>query len=147
MSNPIIPDLTKGVKEVGKVIDDVHTSGEERGAMLTERLRIDMQSDSKIAKMARPIALYTVLGVHVGIVIASFFEIVVPQYIVTDNALLLGGIISFYFTARGIEKIKTRNANAVMEVEKLKLKHQQKMEKKRFRKKRNRNESAITEDQ
>ncbi|NQU52253.1 MAG: hypothetical protein HQ522_06905 [Bacteroidetes bacterium] len=74
---------------------------------LTERLRIDMNSDSWLSKNIRPMVLIFILTVY------SFFSIVDTEAVGLDineaYIELLGNwgmmIMSFYFGSRGVEKI------------------------------------------
>lgn len=123
------------IKEVGNVIDKFVTTDAEREVAkkeisdlfiqaeaqaqneLTERQKIDMNSDSWLAKNIRPLVLIFILGMY------SIFSIidgnmgseivkgvVVPVFKINSAYVELLGewgmlIMSFYFGSRGIEKV------------------------------------------
>ena len=138
MNNLDVNDLTK---EVGKITDNLTSTSEERDSELTERLRIDMQSDNPLAKMIRPITLIVFLVLEGFIVIASAFDKTVDIAISTEVSLILITIIGFYFESRKREKIAERNAKANMQIEVMKQRetrkerrHERRMERIRERK-------------
>jgi hypothetical protein len=110
---------TDAERELAKQqISDIFLKAEQQAqSELTERLRIDMNSDSWLAKNIRPLVLIFILVVY------SFFSVIdgnmgneivngviIPTFkINTAYVELLGQwgmlIMSFYFGSRGVEKI------------------------------------------
>ena len=118
-------DLIKGV---GGVIDDLHTSGEEKLAAeqkikeivsnyevemektITERWKMDMQSDSWRSKNIRPLVLVFLV---VSTVLMIFIDAGTINFIVEDKwtdllQLVLITVIGAYFGGRSLEKTKTK---------------------------------------
>jgi len=117
---------TELVKGVGEVIDNLHTSKEEKLAaelkvkelissyevemekQITDRWKADMQSDSWLAKNIRPLTLAflvisTVLMIFIDAGTISF--VVEPKW--TDLLqLVLITVIGAYFGGRSLEKVK-----------------------------------------
>ena len=114
------------VKEVGSVIDNLTTSDQERleakkqlkevvlgyeKAMqgeVSERWKVDMQSDSWLSKNIRPMVLIflclsTVLLIFVD---AGFVNFVVDRSWIELLKLILMTCIGAYFGSRSFEKIK-----------------------------------------
>jgi hypothetical protein len=124
--NPVLSKMIQGVmKPIESIIDNTTTSQEERGKLkaqiydqltesmldqekvLTERLKIDMSSDSWLSKNIRPMTLIFVLGLY------SIFSILdgnIGTFNISDSYVKLLGewgmlIMSFYFGGRSVEKI------------------------------------------
>ena len=116
-------DLIKGV---GGVIDDLHTSGEEKLAAeqkikeivsnyevemektITERWKMDMQSDSWLSKNIRPLVLVFLV---VSTVLMIFIDAGAISFNVEDKwtdllQLVLITVIGAYFGGRSLEKVK-----------------------------------------
>ena len=116
-------DLIKGV---GGVIDDLHTSGEEKLAAeakikeivsnyevemektITERWKMDMQSDSWLSKNIRPLVLVFLV---VSTVLMIFIDAGTINFVVEDKwtdllQLVLITVIGAYFGGRSLEKVK-----------------------------------------
>ena len=117
---------TELIKGVGGVIDNLHTSGEEKLAAeqkikelvssyeiemeknITERWKMDMQSDSWLSKNIRPLVLVflvvsTVLMIFIDAGMISF-EVEAKW---TDLLqLVLITVIGAYFGGRSLEKVK-----------------------------------------
>ena len=116
-------DLVKGV---GGVIDNLHTSGEEKLAAeqkikelvssyeiemeknITERWKMDMQSDSWLSKNIRPLVLVFLV---VSTVLMIFIDAGTINFIVEDKwtdllQLVLITVIGAYFGGRSLEKVK-----------------------------------------
>ncbi len=118
------------IDSVGKIIDDVSTTDEEKLTLknklqdsinsfilsvmdkqsqydkeLTERLKADMNSDSWLSKNIRPLTLVFILTMYSVLSIASGADFTVNESYVK----LLGEwgmlIMSFYFGGRTVEKI------------------------------------------
>lgn len=123
----ILKWLTGGViKDVGKVIDDLVTSDEEKllikervttileeanktaQEQVTKRWEVDMKSDSWLSKNIRPLvlvymtAMFTVISCLDGNI--GQFKIAEP-YIPIYQSLLIT-VYGAYFLSRGVEKIK-----------------------------------------
>ena len=116
-------DLVKGV---GGVIDDLHTSEEERleaeqkikeiianyevemEKTITERWKMDMQSDSWLSKNIRPLVLVFLV---VSTVLMIFIDAGAISFNVEDKwtdllQLVLITVIGAYFGGRSLEKVK-----------------------------------------
>ena len=122
--------LSKGtaelVKNVGGVIDNLHTSAEEKleaerkikdmilgyeaemQKQVTERWKMDMQSDSWLSKNIRPLVLVFLV---VATVLLIFIDAGVITFQVQDKLtdllqLVLITVIGAYFGGRSLEKVK-----------------------------------------
>ena len=116
-------DLIEGV---GNVIDDLHTSGEEKltaelkvkelisnyevemEKTITDRWKADMNSDSWLAKNIRPMTLAFLV---VSTVLMIFIDAGTIKFIVEDKwtdllQLVLITVIGAYFGGRSLEKVK-----------------------------------------
>ena len=114
------------VKGVGGVIDELHTSKEEKleaerkikdmimgyeaemQKQVTERWKLDMNSDSWLSKNIRPLVLVflvvsTVLLVFID---AGFIKFDVKDSYVDLLQLVLITVIGAYFGGRSLEKVK-----------------------------------------
>ncbi len=117
---------TELIKGVGGVIDNLHTSGEEKLAAeqkikelvssyeiemeknITERWKMDMQSDSWLSKNIRPLVLVFLV---VSTVLMIFIDAGTINFIVEDKwtdllQLVLITVIGAYFGGRSLEKTK-----------------------------------------
>ena len=117
---------TELVKGVGGVIDNLHTSGEEKLAAeqkikelvssyeiemeknITERWKMDMQSDSWLSKNIRPLVLVFLV---VSTVLMIFIDAGTINFVVEDKwtdllQLVLITVIGAYFGGRSLEKVK-----------------------------------------
>ena len=122
--------LSKGtaelVKNVGGVIDNLHTSAEEKldaerkikdmimsyeaemQKQVTERWKLDMSSDSWLSKNIRPLVLVFLV---VATVLLIFIDAGVISFQVQDKwtdllQLVLITVIGAYFGGRSLEKVK-----------------------------------------
>ena len=116
-------DLVKGV---GGVIDSLHTSEEEKleanqkikelvsnyevemEKTITERWKVDMNSDSWLSKNIRPLVLIFLV---ISTVLMIFIDAGVVQFEVKDTwvdllQLVLITVIGAYFGGRSLEKVK-----------------------------------------
>ena len=117
---------TELVKGVGGVIDNLHTSKEEKLAAeqeikklvsnyevemektITERWKMDMQSDSWLSKNIRPMVLVFLV---VATVLLIFIDAGVISFTVQDKwtdllQLVIITVIGAYFGGRSLEKVK-----------------------------------------
>ena len=117
---------TELIKGVGGVIDSLHTSGEEKLAAeqkikelvssyeiemeknITERWKMDMQSDSWLSKNIRPLVLVFLV---VATVLLIFIDAGAISFTVQDKwtdllQLVLITVIGAYFGGRSLEKVK-----------------------------------------
>ena len=117
---------TELVEGVGDVIDELHTSKEEKLAaelkikelvstyevemekQLTSRWTVDMQSDSWLAKNIRPMTLAFLV---VSTVLMIFIDAGTINFVVQDKwtdllQLVLITVIGAYFGGRSLEKVK-----------------------------------------
>ena len=122
--------LSKGtaelVKNVGGVIDNLHTSAEEKldaerkikdmimgyeaemQKQVTERWKMDMQSDSWLSKNIRPLVLIflvvcTMLLIFID---AGFLEFKVEEKWTDLLTMVLITIVGSYFGGRSLEKVR-----------------------------------------
>jgi len=116
----------KLVSSVGGVIDSLHTSKEEKLAaeakikdlvmgyeaemqkQVTERWKMDMQSDSWLSKNIRPLVLVFLV---VATVLLIFIDAGAISFVVEDKwtdllQLVLITVIGAYFGGRSLEKVK-----------------------------------------
>ena len=114
------------VKKVGGVIDNLHTSKEEKLAaelkikdmimgyeaemqkQVTERWKVDMNSDSWLSKNIRPLVLVFLV---VATILLIFIDGGVISFKVEDKwtdllQLVLITVIGAYFGGRSLEKVK-----------------------------------------
>tara|TARA_R100001510_G_C7533140_1_gene123772 strand:+ start:270 stop:656 length:387 start_codon:yes stop_codon:yes gene_type:complete len=114
------------VKGVGGVIDNLHTSEEEKLAaehkikelvsnyevemekQITERWKMDMSSDSWLSKNIRPLVLVFLV---ISTVLLIFIDAGAINFIVQDKwtdllQLVLITVIGAYFGGRSLEKVK-----------------------------------------
>ena len=117
---------TELIKGVGGVIDSLHTSDEEKLAAeqkvkelvssyeiemeknITERWKMDMQSDSWLSKNIRPLVLVFLV---VSTVLMIFIDAGTIKFVVEDKwtdllQLVLITVIGAYFGGRSLEKVK-----------------------------------------
>ena len=117
---------TELVKGVGGVIDNLHTSKEEKleaerkiqdlvanyevemEKNITERWKMDMQSDSWLSKNIRPLVLVFLV---VATVLLIFIDAGAISFTVQDKwtdllQLVLITVIGAYFGGRSLEKVK-----------------------------------------
>ena len=117
---------TELIKGVGGVIDNLHTSKEEKleaeqkvkelvssyevemEKNITERWKMDMQSDSWLSKNIRPLVLVFLV---VSTVLMIFIDAGTINFIVEDKwtdllQLVLITVIGAYFGGRSLEKVK-----------------------------------------
>ena len=117
---------TELVKGVGGVIDELHTSKEEKleaerklkdmimgyeaemQKQVTERWRVDMNSDSWLSKNIRPLVLILLV---VSTVLIIFIDAGVIAFQVKETwvdllQLVLITVIGAYFGGRSLEKVK-----------------------------------------
>ena len=117
---------TELIKGVGGVIDNLHTSKEEKLAAeqkvkelissyeiemeknITERWKMDMQSDSWLSKNIRPMVLVFLV---VSTVLMIFIDAGAISFNVEDKwtdllQLVLITVIGAYFGGRSLEKVK-----------------------------------------
>jgi len=117
---------TELVKGVGGIIDNLHTSKDEKLAaelkikqiisdyevdmqkQVTERWKMDMQSDSWLSKNIRPLVLVFLV---VSTVLMIFIDAGTIHFVVEDKwtdllQLVLITVIGAYFGGRSLEKVK-----------------------------------------
>jgi len=114
------------INKVGGVIDNLHTSAEEKAAaekqikdmilsyeaemqkQVTERWKLDMNSDSWLSKNIRPLVLiFLVICTMLLIFIdAGFIKFDVKDSYVDLLQLVLITVIGAYFGGRSLEKVK-----------------------------------------
>mgnify|MGYP003146956710 FL=1 len=114
------------INKVGNVIDNLHTSAEEKAAaekqikdmilgyeaemqkQVTERWKLDMNSDSWLSKNIRPLVLiFLVICTMLLIFIdAGYLKFNVKDSYVDLLQLVLITVIGAYFGGRSLEKVK-----------------------------------------
>jgi len=126
LTNLLSGGAAKLVKSVGGIIDNLHTSKEEKLAAeqkikelvssyeiemeknITERWKMDMQSDSWLSKNIRPLVLVFLV---VSTVLMIFIDAGTIKFVVEDKwtdllQLVLITVIGAYFGGRSLEKVK-----------------------------------------
>ena len=114
------------IKEVGNVVDELHTSKEERleakqkleqmifdfeskmQEEVSERWKADMQSDSWLSKNVRPLTLMFLVA---STILMIFIDAGAIKFVVDENwkdllQVVLITVIGAYFGGRSYEKIK-----------------------------------------
>tara|TARA_B100001250_G_scaffold411835_1_gene441450 strand:+ start:215 stop:616 length:402 start_codon:yes stop_codon:yes gene_type:complete len=114
------------IKSVGNIIDDLHTSGEEKAeakqkleslliqaeqaaqSQVSQRWEADMKHGSWLSKNIRPITLIFLTGVFV---LLSVFDGNLGEFTISDSYVpvyqtLLMTVYAAYFAGRSIEKVK-----------------------------------------
>ena len=114
------------IKDIGKIVDDLHTSGEEREeakqkitqilaeaeqaaqAQVTARWEADLKHGSWLSKNIRPITLIFLTGVFV---ILSVFDGNLGEFTIGESYIpvyqtLLITVYGAYFAGRSIEKVR-----------------------------------------
>ncbi len=129
----VIKDVVKGLDVVGKNVDKLSESGEERQRFITERQRIDMSSDSWLSKNIRPISLLLGWVCFLALITAHIFEVKIDPWIVGEVMTLLGTASGFYFDSKRREKIADKNAVANIKLQELRLKSEFKEERRQRR--------------
>ena len=108
------------IKNIGNVIDDLHTSGEEKAeakqkletilaqaeqaaqAQVSARWEADLKYGSWLSKNIRPLTLIFLTGVFV---VLSVFDGNAEAYVPVYQTLLMT-VYAAYFAGRSIEKVK-----------------------------------------
>ena len=126
LTNLLSGGAAKLVSSVGGVIDNLHTSKDEKLAaelkvkeliasyetemqkQVTERWKMDMQSDSWLSKNIRPLVLVFLV---VSTVLMIFIDAGTINFVVEDKwtdllQLVLITVIGAYFGGRSLEKVK-----------------------------------------
>ena len=126
LTNLLSGGAAKLVSSVGGVIDNLHTSKEEKleaeakikdlvmgyeaemQKQVTERWKMDMQSDSWLSKNIRPLVLVFLV---VATVLLIFIDAGAISFVVEDKwtdllQLVLITVIGAYFGGRSLEKVK-----------------------------------------
>ena len=126
LTNILSGGAAKLVKSVGGVLDNLHTSKDEKLAaelkvkelvasyetemqkQVTERWKMDMQSDSWLSKNIRPLVLVFLV---VSTVLMIFIDAGTIHFVVEDKwtdllQLVLITVIGAYFGGRSLEKVK-----------------------------------------
>ena len=114
------------IKDIGKIVDDLHTSGEEKEeakqkitqilaqaeqaaqAQVSARWEADLKHGSWLSKNIRPITLIFLTSVFV---ILSLFDGNMGEFTISDAYVpvyqtLLMTVYAAYFAGRSIEKVK-----------------------------------------
>jgi hypothetical protein len=126
LTNILSGGAAKLVKSVGGILDNLHTSKDEKLAaelkikelvasyeaemqkQVTERWKMDMQSDSWLSKNIRPLVLVFLV---VSTVLMIFIDAGTIRFVVEDKwtdllQLVLITVIGAYFGGRSLEKVK-----------------------------------------
>ena len=114
------------IKNVGNIIDDLHTSGEEKAeakqkleslliqaeqaaqSQVSQRWEADMKHGSWLSKNIRPITLIFLTGVFVILSVfdGNMGEFTIGEAYVPVYQTLLMTVYAAYFAGRSIEKVK-----------------------------------------
>ena len=114
------------IKDIGKIVDDLHTSGEEREeakqkitqilaeaeqaarAQVTARWEADLKHGSWLSKNIRPITLIFLTGVFVILSVfdGNLGEFTIGESYVPVYQTLLITVYGAYFAGRSIEKVR-----------------------------------------
>ena len=118
------------IKDVGNIIDNLHTSGEEKAAakqalekvlaeaeqaaqaQVSARWEADMKHGSWLSKNIRPITLvfltvmFTILSLFDGNLKIAGEEFTIADAYIPVYQTLLMGVYGAYFAGRSIEKVK-----------------------------------------
>ena len=114
------------IKDIGKIVDDLHTSGEEREeakqkitqilaeaeqaakAQVTARWEADLKHGSWLSKNIRPITLIFLTGVFVILCVfdGNLGEFTIGESYVPVYQTLLITVYGAYFAGRSIEKVR-----------------------------------------
>ena len=114
------------IKDIGKIVDDLHTSGEEREeakqkitqilaeaeqaaqAQVTARWEADLKHGSWLSKNIRPITLVFLTGVFVILSVfdGNLGEFTIGESYVPVYQTLLITVYGAYFAGRSIEKVR-----------------------------------------
>tara|TARA_R110002020_G_C15844371_1_gene735486 strand:+ start:74 stop:493 length:420 start_codon:yes stop_codon:yes gene_type:complete len=124
-----LKDVTKLVNIGGKVVDDIHYSGEEKDNSINKRHNVDMISDSWLSKNIRPITLLFLLVCQSAIIIGWYCGVKPDNVLTGEIGALLFGAFSFYFNSKKGERIAEKNAKANIEIVKMEMKMNEKKEK------------------
>jgi hypothetical protein len=136
----MIPDINEGIKDVGKIVDDVVSTGEERDEQLTERLKLDMTSRYWLPQNIRPIIALSLLLTLLGMIISMVLGYTIDSEAWYTVGALNASAIGFYFNSRKQEKIQmTRmkaevtKAEAAIKIEEIRTKAEVKEDRKEAR--------------
>jgi hypothetical protein len=108
------------IKDIGKIVDDLHTSGEEKEeakqkitqisaqAQVSARWEADLKHGSWLSKNIRPITLIFLTGVFVILSVfdGNMGEFTIGSAYVPVYQTLLMTVYAAYFAGRSIEKVK-----------------------------------------
>ena len=114
------------IKDIGKIVDDLHTSGEEREeakqkitqilaeaeqaaqAQVSARWEADLKHGSWLSKNIRPLTLIFLTGVFVVLSVfdGNAGEFTIGEAYVPVYQTLLMTVYAAYFAGRSIEKVK-----------------------------------------
>ena len=131
LTNIFSSGATELLKGVGDVIDELHTSKEEKLAAelkvkelisnyevemektVTDRWKSDMASDSWLSKNVRPM---TLIFLVVSTVLMIFIDAGTIDFVVEEKwtnllQIVLITVIGAYFGGRSLEKVKNNNSN------------------------------------
>lgn len=125
--NPISA-VGKTAEQIGDAFDNNFESGEERQGQLTERLRIDMASDSMLSKNIRPAILIYLVSAHFIILVASILGYKVPEVVSIEVTSLLFAAFGFYFNSKKGERIYEKKVKGSIDLEEKKQRHEMRLE-------------------
>lgn len=112
-------NFNKGIEDVGNIVDNVHTSGEEAAAISTERQRIDISSPFMLPHLIRPLitiwaaVMWSMTIIWAMALISRSQETLlnaalnldsVVMYSLASTSAILSTCVSWYFHSRKIEK-------------------------------------------
>lgn len=124
-------NIIEGIKETGKIADNLHYSGDERDTHISKRHEADMKSDSRLSKNIRPMTLVYLLTANTGVIVADLVGVEVSEWIIGQLGTLLLAAFGFYFNSKKAERVAEKNAVGNMKIKRMQIEHEQRMEDKK----------------
>ena len=124
----MIVDPLKAADKLIDAVDDNVYSEQESQEERTERLRIDMESNSPMAKIIRPLITLISALVWAFAIVYSFFKTADPIALASASSVFIT-CIGFYFHSRRQEKINAKKSDAAIKIERMKTRHELREEK------------------
>lgn len=118
----MIDPLEAADKIINAVDDNVYSEQESQGER-TERLRIALNSDSWLPKVARPFITILVALVWAYVMVNPFDKEIADVVVYNVNGAFFV-VIGFYFHSRRAEKIASKKTDAAIKIEQLKTRHE-----------------------
>lgn len=125
----MIEKVTALTDSVGKGLDNLTSTAEERDQHVTKRHELDMKSDFWLAQAIRPLSYALTIVAQIAL---SFYIIKLDNSLETvitifgGNSAILASMVGFYFNSRKMEKIAHINAMANIALQESKIKEREK---------------------